>query len=509
MKYSKDKSKVLEGAGFSLFGRCFGLIFSMLFYFFLYRAFSKNDVGLLLLGLAVISIFEPIARCGLAQGLQKFIAVGLEKKSWSKIRGTIIGSFQITAISLIIVVSLIWFFAPQLSQYFLKIDDTEQLIRFSTIIRTYSFYLIPAVLMTILLSSLRALRDIKSTFFIRDVFIRVSWLAPVFIVFYLQTQLDKIILLIIGFIIIATIGFILAAIFFVKKAKQFFKVKSEFNRKQLLLFSYPLIFQGILLIFMKQIDKLMIGRYCIYADVAIYNAAATLALQAGFVLASFASLFAPMIAGLYHRGDLDGLNHLYKTVARWVLICALPIIAVTMLMPDLFLNLFNVTNSPNAELTVRILAVGQLVSICVGHSGSMLVMSGYTKLTLINNVSAAIINVILNVFLIPKYGIIGAAVATTIAITIRNIASLIEIRFILNASPFSTALIKLFVFVIVGSICILLIKNNLPAMKWWLELAICCASFGVIYAPLMWFFGIGKEDKLFFKTTILNKLPMK
>ena len=107
MKYSKDKSKVLEGAGFSLFGRCFGLVFSMLFYIFLYRAFNKNDIGLLLLGLAVISIFEPIARCGLAQGVQKFVAVGLENKSWSKIRGTIIGSLQFAAISLIIIISII------------------------------------------------------------------------------------------------------------------------------------------------------------------------------------------------------------------------------------------------------------------------------------------------------------------------------------------------------------------------------------------------------------------
>ncbi len=363
-------------------------------------------------------------------------------------------------------------------------------------------------MLTLLLSTLRALRDIKSTFFVSDVFIRISWLALVLVIGYLHTQMDKMVMLIIGFTFITTIGFALGFFFFVKKAKDLFKVKSEFNRKELLLFSYPLIFQGILLIFMKQIDKLMIGHYCQNADVAVYNAAATLALQAGFVLASFASLFAPMIAGLYHRKDLDGLNHLYKTVARWVMICALPIIAVMLVMPDIFLNIFNITNSPNAELALRILAIGQLVSIAVGHSGYMLVMSGYTKLTLINNVSAAVINVILNAFLIPKYGIIGAAVATTIAIAIRNIASLIEIRYILNASPFSMGLIKLFVFVIVGSICVLLLKNNLPAIKWWVELAVCCAAFGVVYAPLMWFFGIGKEDKSFFKTTVLNKIRL-
>ena len=509
MKYSKDKNKVLEGAGYSLFGRCGGLVFSLFFNFFLYRKFDNNDVGLLLLGLAVISMFEPIARCGLAQGVQRFVAVGMEKKSWSKIRGAIIGSFQFSAISIIVVISLIWYFTPELSQYFTKTDHADQLDRFSMIIRTYSFYLIPAVLLTLLLSALRALRDIKSTFYVNDIFIRVSWLVLVLAVGYWHTDLDKMILMIIGFTIITVIGFILAALFFIRKAKEFFRVKSEFNRKALLLFSYPLIFQGILLIFMKQIDKLMIGRYCQTADVAVYNAAAILALQAGFILASFASLFAPMIAGLYHRGDLDGLNHLYKTVARWVMICALPIIALMMVMPDLFLNIFNITNSANAEFVVRILAIGQLISICVGHSGYMLVMSGHTKLTLINNISAAIINVILNIFLIPKYGIIGAAVATTIAIAIRNIASVIEIRFILNASPFSVALIKLFFFIIVCGVGVLLLKNNLPDMRWWIEIPICCATFGIIYTPLMWFFGMDEEDKNFLKTTVLNKLPMK
>ncbi len=509
MKYSKNKSKVLEGAGVSLLGRCTGLVFSYFFYFFLYRLFDNSDVGLLLLGLAVISMFEPLARFGLAQGVQRFVSVGLEKKDWNKIRGAIIGSFQITAISLVAVIALIWILTPQLSRYFSKSDQINQINHFAAIIKTYSFYLIPAVMLTLILSSLRALRDIKSTFFVNDIFIRISWLVLVLIVGYLNTNLDKMILMIIGFTAITIVGFIFAAFFFVKKAGNFLKAKSEFNRKQLLLFSYPLIFQGILLVCMKQVDKIMIGHYCLTADVAVYNAAATLAMQAGIVLASFASLFAPMIAGLHHRGDLNGLNHLYKTVAKWVMICAVPIVAVMLIMPDVFLNIFNITNSENAELALRILAIGQLISVCVGHSGSMLVMSGHTKLTLANNISATIINVILNAFFIPKYGIIGAAVATTIAIAIRNIASVIEIRFILRASPFSTSLIKIFVFVIIGSLASLLLKNNLPEIKWWIEIAACCAVFGIIYAPLMWFFGMDKEDKDFLKTTVLNKLPIK
>ena len=160
-------------------------------------------------------------------------------------------------------------------------------------------------------------------------------------------------------------------------------------------------------------------------------------------------------------------------------------------------------------MALRILALGQLVSICVGHSGQLLVMSGHTKLTLANNASAAILNVIINAFLIPKYGIVGAAAATTIAITIRNVASLIEARYILQASPFSLPLIKLFVFVISLSIGLLFLKNYLPVMKWWLALGLYCGAFAVAYASLMWFFGINEEDKTFFKTTILSKLPLK
>lgn len=491
-----------------MLGRGIGGVFSIVFYFFLYRFFSRNDVGLLMLGLAVVSMFEPVARCGLAEGVQKFVAIGREKKSWSKIRGTILGSFQVAVVALIVVIALIWLFTPQIAKYFSKPEQAHQLRRFSAIIRTYSFYLVPTVFLTILLASLRALRDIKSTFFVRDVFIRIAWLAPVIILGILNTNQDKLVLLIIGFTIITASGFIIAALFFVRKAKDFFTVKSEYNRKELLLFSYPLVFQGILLIFMKQIDKLMIGHYCQKADVAVYGAAAALALQAGIVLSSFASLFAPMVAALYHREDLKGLNYLYKTVARWVMICALPIIAVMFIMPDIFLGIFKIS-SKNAEMALRILALGQLVSICVGHSGQLLVMSGHTKLTLANNASAAILNVIINAFLIPKYGIVGAAAATTIAITIRNVASLIEARYILQASPFSLPLIKLFVFVISLSIGLLLLKNYLPVMKWWLALGLYCGAFAVAYASLMWFFGINEEDKTFFKTTILSKLPLK
>jgi O-antigen/teichoic acid export membrane protein len=69
-------------------------------------------------------------------------------------------------------------------------------------------------------------------------------------------------------------------------------------------------------------------------------------------------------------------------------------------------------------------------------------MSGFTHLILWNSLGAFILNIVLNVALIPKYGILGAAWATLISLVAIGIARVIEVRWILKLSFISRKMIK-------------------------------------------------------------------
>ena len=505
MNYHDEKRTVSRGAVYSIAGYAAGALLGGISGAIMMRLFGQSDAGLWIFGLSIITLFEPFARCGLTEGVQRFVAVQADKRDWPAVKGTIIGSVQIGLAASVMVVALLWFIAPELADFFTRnTEHADHVARVATVIRVYAFYLIPMVLFTIMLAAHRALKNIMANFYLESLFVRLAWIALILVIGLTPLAGDKIVILITCSIGSVAIAAIIAAISFRRVIPQIFTVSPVFARQALLLFSLPLIFQNIVLILMKQVDKLMLKYFYSFDDIAVYNWATVIAIQAGLMLNAFASLFSPMIAAVYHRGDLRGLQHLYQTVTRWVLITSLPIIGRILLVPDLALQWFNITPSSTACATVIILTLGQLVSISVGHSGYMLIMSGHTKMTLANNSVALVINICLNWILIPRFGLPGAAVATLIAIAIRNVLSMLQVKILLHASPFSVRSIRTVVFTLCAMIAVFAFRWFVPEIYWLTELIACAVIFGAVYLPLMWF-GMDREDKQFISSILSTK----
>jgi O-antigen/teichoic acid export membrane protein len=507
MIYAEEKNTVIRGAGYSIAGRAAGAFLGLLALALLYR-FFENDTGLWAFAFSIIIMIEPFARCGLTEGVQRFTAVNVEKDNWGGVSGTLLGGIQIASIACVTVTAVFVLFTPELAGFFTK--DTEyagEIPRLIRVLRLYSLYLLPLVLTTIMLAFLRALKNIRITVFIENIFIRIAWIAVIVTAALIHTRYDRLLLLILGANITMVAAALITALCIPRAAPQLKNTAPVYRRRELLLFSIPLVFQSILLIFMKRVDILMLKYFYSvegFDYVRTYYAAGTIAVQAGIVLSAFASLFAPMIAGVYHRNNFKQLDNLYKTVTRWCMICALPVIILILVVPDLALQALNITPTPAAQLAVRLLTIGQLISISVGHSGYMLIMSGHTRLTLTNNSIALVVNVLLNYVLIPRYAMPGAAIATVAAITLRNMLSLVEVRYILSASPFSRATIKFAGLALAAGATVAVIRIILPPLYWYIELPFSCLVFAAIYLPTMWF-ALSTDDRDFFTNFIRRK----
>lgn len=503
-----NKNTIAIGAFISLVGRGVSTIFSFLFRRYLIIFFGLEITGLIFFAHKIISLVAILTNFGISFGIQKFVAIAYGKKEFGKVKGAIISSLQIIIPLSIFITVLLYFFAPEVSDFFTKFPGKEKFAKeLPVILRIFSLCLLPTVVLGVLLAILRATNRIFPTFIIDNVFNPISWLLFVIIIGNVGFE-NKTIYLIIALCCLAYLAVILSLLFFKRIWPNLKNATTVYCRKKIITFSLPLFFKSFAQIFL-QLDILMIGYFCSFEMVAIYGAASAFARQSALIMTAFSSLFYPMIADLYNKGNSVALHDLYKTVTRWCLIFALPLIAIVMVIPASFMDFLRITNSPEAYTTIRIIASAQIISVLVGFTGGMLIMTNHPWFTFINNCGSVILNIVLNLILIPRYGIVGAAIATASAVLIRNIAALLEIKKILSFSPFSFSLLK-----VIGSCClaiisVLLFKKyfDVSEMKYWIVIMICSAIFVSVYLPLILIF-LEKEDKEFitktFKSLILK-----
>jgi len=158
--------------------------------------------------------------------------------------------------------------------------------------------------------------------------------------------------------------------------------------------------------------------------VGIYAVAAKGAELITFILFAINIVIAPTIASLYAAGDMKKLQRVITQSARIILLFSLPIGIGLIIFSHWFLLLFG-KDFIQGETALIILSIAQLFSASMGSVGLPLVMTGYEYITVMIAGSGAVLNIFLNIILIPEWGAEGAAIATSSSIIIRNILSAI------------------------------------------------------------------------------------
>jgi O-antigen/teichoic acid export membrane protein len=274
-------------------------------------------------------------------------------------------------------------------------------------------------------------------------------------------------------------------------------LKTKFDIK-LLKFSYPLMFVTILQTFMHWMDILMLGYFTDAVTVGLYYPAARTAGLLQALLLSFLSIYAPMVSQFHAAGDKKNMANTYKLVSRWLFMCAIPISIVFILFPEKVLLLFGEEYISSAQILI-VLTLATCIQAILGAAGPTLSMAGYTKLVLWNTIGAFILNFGLNIYLIPEHGVMGAAIATFISLTVVGLARVIEVGIILKISFINRKIFKPIIAGILTVIGLGLLKNSLMAYHTLVTLALAGILSLGIFGITMWILKIEEEDLDFFK----------
>jgi O-antigen/teichoic acid export membrane protein len=296
-------------------------------------------------------------------------------------------------------------------------------------------------------------------------------------------------------VIAAWIGCLISLVFLLRvHTKVLSAAKGAWPFRALLSFSIPQVLTGLLFSAILWTDTLLLGRYRSAADVGVYTIVGTLLGPATIVSTAVGQMFAPRVSIQDAKGDRPALAAMLKRVTHWNTAVSFPFFAVLVLIPTALLTLFGSRYAAGAS-ALAILAAGQFFNTAAGPLGLVINMSGRQYLTMTNNALVAALNIVSCVFLIPRYGLAGAAISTASALTLVNVIKLIEVRLLFGIHPFGWYSTRI-LFAAAGSVAATLPLAVLPSWQHSLvEIAVCGSVLIAVYGTLTWALALTPEDR--------------
>jgi O-antigen/teichoic acid export membrane protein len=207
-------------------------------------------------------------------------------------------------------------------------------------------------------------------------------------------------------------------------------------------FSLTLSAAELLNVAYQRVDLLIVTAFLGAKGAAVYAAAEFVTRVIANIRYAFDAIVAGVMAESLQLGDRPRLRYNLQLATRWVVsVAALVAGVVVVLRREILGGLYGSTYVAGAG-AVLVLAVSHLVSAALGLVGWVLVAGGRSRLALINNFIGLAVNIGLSLWLTPRYGLIGTAIAVLATILVVQGAMLFEMAALEGVWPFSVALWK-------------------------------------------------------------------
>ena len=193
---------------------------------------------------------------------------------------------------------------------------------------------------------------------------------------------------------------------------------------------------------MSWTDKLMLGSMSTAEEVGIYHTAFKLSMFAAVALMSINSIASPKFAEMFSKNDMIGLEKVVRQSTKMIFWTSIPLVIIFFMFPEFLLGMFGEEFKVGVTAFI-FLSFGRLFSSFSGSVGNILQMTGHQNILAKILFFAAILNIVLNLYLIPKCGINGAALASMICLVVWNSAMVLAVKKKLGFYTFYIPFVKL------------------------------------------------------------------
>jgi O-antigen/teichoic acid export membrane protein len=493
-----DLKKIGKTSSVFFLGKIFEAGLLLVFYLLIIKVLGAEIYGEFIYVFTFLQIIAMFIKLGLDQGIMAFAPKYLEKSDYKRAYSLISFTIYSTTIITSILILTILFNKNVLATRVLNNPEHSMtLLLLSPLLLFINF-------INISNGIFRSLDRIKYYIVGKNFILPLMMLFSVILVYFVKDHM-------LSLIIIYLLGWGTSSIYLLVsliKLKNIIKIEKTFLKDitKLLKFSFPLMLSSFLGFLLLKLDSLMIGYFLEEVQVGVYNIASQIAILSSFVLGAFNTIFAPTISIYYSENKMNLLGNLYRSITRWVTLINLVFFSLIVILSKDIMGIFGEYFVTGA-LALVLIAAGQVVNAGVGSVGHMNTMTGYPQYELYTNIITLVLNVILNYFFIPNYGIEGAAFSSLIAVAFNNILRLLLMYKNLKIHPFTADYFKV-VLITLGSLFIVFPIKLYFELNYFLNIIL----FSLLYIGILIGFtikvGLANEDK-HLVDIILTKINIK
>ena len=393
--------------------RSFGVLLLFGFTLFITNFYSAENVGRYDFVRSTLMVLGGISLMGTNQSIIYYSGLLNARKSIESIRSIYSEMLKIIfTLSLIILGFFMIFFNESIINDIFK--NTES---YSLILKT----ILTLVFFAVTMLNIDTIRALKKTI-LSEMYRSIFRYLPVFIfaIILLKTNNEELL------VEVYLLGFLLLSLFSSIRVYMLFKEidkpndKSEsFTITEIFKTSSPMALSAIAYFIMQSIDIIILSIYEGFDQIAYYSVSVKLAMLTTLALMSVNIVIAPRIAEIYENQKMQKLQMLIKHSTRIIFLISICLLSVLFFFSEEILGLFG-QGYVIANNALLFLLAAQFFNALSGPGAIYLNMTGRQKTLNKILVSALIINISLNFYLIPTQGINGAAIATLVSLIIWN-----------------------------------------------------------------------------------------
>lgn len=405
-------NEIIQKSSVSFFFKIVGSLLGYIFLILVTRNLGASSWGVFVLFLSVLNISSIFSRIGIDTLTLKLVSAS--NHILDQVKSIYFSAIRLVLFFSFIVSGILYLASENIADLIFHDSSFSFLVKWiSCILPLFAFVCVNE-------NIFRGLKMIKEFAFFQKTS-KMLFSVVFFLIFYFGIDLLSSQLAIVSYVSALVIIFLIST-FIVLRTLRAGNLLAFVNSNKMLKQSIPMMMSSSVLLLMSWADSLMIGGLIGEYEVGIYNVAVKVALLTSFTLHAVNSISAPKISESYNNDNISEFKSIVMQTTKTIFYSAIPIIILLFIFPEFILNFFG-KDFVIGKSVLLILAFSQVINAMSGSVGVILNMTGKEKVFRNILSVALLINISLNLLLIPIYGIEGAAIASASSLIFWNLYS--------------------------------------------------------------------------------------
>lgn len=416
-----ENKELVKHSAISLLVRIGGAVAAFVMNIVVARYAGAEQAGYFFLAITITTLIATVGRIGADQTVLKFVSLLSAKQEWDKVHGIIRKITTWTFWPLSVLALLLCLFARPIAVYAFHKPQLQWPLFWTAIAMPFlGMYNIHGMALQGIRKVILSVTNLKV-------------LTPIFVVCFILVFFPDASFLGIYYLGATVLNFLVGHYWWKKNIPASVK-QVPFDSDTLWSSCSALWVGAIMNVITTWGGQLIAGFFNSPEEVAQLAVSRNTTVLVSFILMAVNNVSAPRFAVMYNKGQMKELEKYVKSTTLIMTIAALPITIFLLIYPEFVLSFFGKDFTGGAWL-LRILALGQFVSVISGSVAYLLNMTGHEKDMRNVLMFNALLTIVLSLILNPIYGAIGSALASAIGIATTNIMG---IGFVKKRLGFST-----------------------------------------------------------------------